>query len=79
MLDDFGNRSSPIGQHRRTAGHRFDQHEAEGLGPIVRTDKGGRITEKIVFLSVRDFSDIFDQRMFEEPLDLATQKSRCAG
>src|SRR5947209_6509991 len=38
VLDDFGHRAVRPGDHRRTAGHRLDHGEAEGLGPVDREE-----------------------------------------
>ena len=46
VVDDFRHRATAKSNYRRTIGHRFDDSQAERLGPIDRKQQCQRITQE---------------------------------
>ena len=60
VVDHFRHRAAIEGDDRRAAGHGFDHHQAERLRPIDRHQQRDRAAQKLGFILVVDFADIFD-------------------
>ncbi len=69
----LGDRAAAARQHRGAAGHRFDHHQAERLGPIDREDQRARVAQEGDFLLVVDLADELDSRA-QERLDLLVEE-----
>ena len=63
VVDDFGRRSATEGDHRCAAGHRFDHHHAERLGPVDRKQQRRRFAEELGLLLLIDLADELDPRI----------------
>src|ERR1700733_928271 len=57
LVDDLRHRAATPGDNRSATGHRFDHHKAEGLRPIDREEKRGRVAEELGLLIVVDLAD----------------------
>src|SRR5437762_2442963 len=63
VVDDFGDRAFVPGDHRRSAGHRFDHDDAEGFRPVDGEQQRGGASQQLVLLEVADFANVIDVRI----------------
>src|SRR5512145_3403667 len=47
IVDHFRDRAPPIGNHRRTTGHRLDHDQSERLGPVNREEERQSTPEEV--------------------------------
>ena len=68
VLNDFRHGSAPEGNDRCPAGHGFDHHQAERLGPVDGKKQSRRILQKTFFSGVIDLADEFGARGINQRL-----------
>ena len=69
FADDLGHRSAWMGDHRRSAGHRFDDAEAERLVEADEVEEGPRSGEELAAAIRTDGADVRDPLSVEPGLD----------
>src|SRR5689334_9118226 len=61
MIDNFGNRSSVESDHRRSASHSLNHHDAKWLGPVDGHENSHRSTQAVRLLRFADLTLHFDR------------------
>ena len=61
VLNDFGNRTARVSDHRRSCGHRFDHNQTERFWPLNWEQKSGSVAQEGISLGESDFSNKLDQ------------------
>ena len=69
MAHHFGHGTLPPGDHRRTARHRLNHSQAEGLRPFDGKEQGQGVTQKRALFSLADFTHVLDQRIIQKRPD----------
>jgi len=60
VVNDFRNRTSPVGNNRCAAGHRLNHYQAERLGPLDWKKECSCAGEELLFASVIYLADQLD-------------------
>ena len=63
LIDNLGYRARPEGYDRRAAGHRFDHHQPERLGPVDREEQRQRVAKEFRLLRFVDLTHELDVAM----------------
>lgn len=69
-LDQLPSRTTAKGDGGRAAGHRLEQHEAEGLGPLQREHQTARAARQAILHRAGGFTHVLDaptQPRFDQP------------
>ena len=69
VFDHLGHRAAPIRDHRRAAGHRFDHHQPERLGPVDRKQERAGLTQECALVRFADLAHELDQRVAQQGPD----------
>ena len=62
-MHHLGHRAVSPGDHRRAAGHRFDHHQAKGLGPVDWKEQCPGPADELLLVDVVDLTNKLHQRV----------------